>query len=55
MDRYPIKGENRDRRREADESRQVVHPPLPYFGHRAGRKADERHVALLVKKARKKG
>lgn len=55
MDEHGIKGQNRDRRREAAKLKQVVHPPLLYRGHRAGRKADERHLAQIVKRARKKG
>jgi hypothetical protein len=35
--------------------KQVVHPPLLYRGHRAGRKDDERRLAQIVKRARKKG
>jgi hypothetical protein len=54
-DGYRIRGENRDRRREAERVKQVVHPPLLYRGHRAGRKADERRLAQIVKRARKKG
>ena len=52
---YRIKGENRDRRRTADRMRQISHPPLLYRGHRAGRKADERRLAQIVKRAHKKG
>ncbi len=52
---HTIKGENRDRRRESERTRQVVHPPLLYRGHRAGRKADERRLAQTIKRARKKG
>ena len=52
---YRIKGENRDRWRAAERMRQVSHPPLLYRGHRAGRKADERRLAQIVKRARKKG
>lgn len=55
MDEYSVKGENRDRRREAERVKQVVHPPLLYRGHRAGRKADERRLAEMVRRARKKG
>ena len=54
-DGYRIRGENRDRRRTTARMRQVVHPPLLYRGHRAGRKADERRLAQIVKRARKKG
>ena len=54
-DNYRIRGENRDRRRAAERMKQVVHPPLLYRGHRAGRKADERRLAQIVKRARKKG
>ncbi len=50
-----IKGENRDRRREDERKKQVVHTYVPYFGHRAGRKADQRRLARTVKQARKKG
>ncbi len=50
-----IKGENRDRRREDERKKQVVHTYVPYFGHRAGRKADQRRLAQTVKQARKKG
>lgn len=55
MDEYPVKGENRDRRRQAERMKQVLHPPVIYRGHRAGRKADERKVAETVRRARKKG
>lgn len=54
-DNYTIKGRNRDRRRESERVKQVVHPPVLYRGHRAGRKADERRLALTIKRARKKG
>ena len=54
-DDYQLKGENRDRRRQAERMKQVVHPPVLYHGHRAGRKADERRLALKIKQARKKG
>jgi hypothetical protein len=54
-DSYWIRGENRDRRRAAERMHHVVHPPLLYRGHRAGRKADERRLAQTVKRARKKG
>ena len=53
MDEFRVKGENRDRRRAAERMKQVVHPPLLYRGHRAGRKADERRIAQTVKRARK--
>jgi hypothetical protein len=33
----------------------VVYPPLLYRGHRAGRKADERRLAQIVKRTSKKG
>lgn len=52
---HPVKGDNRDRRREAERTKQVVHVPVQYLGHRAGRKADERRVALKIKRVRKKG
>jgi hypothetical protein len=52
-DEYDVKGTNRDQRRERDRMKQVVHPPLVYRGHRAGRKADERRLAEVIKKARK--
>ncbi len=55
MDEHDIKGRNRDHRREAERLRQVVHPPVLYRGHRAGRKADERRLALITKRARRKG
>ncbi len=55
MDEYYVKGENRDRRRADDRRKQVVHPPLPYLGHRAPRKDDERRLAVKIKKVRKKG
>lgn len=55
MDEYDLKGENRDKRRSAERMKQVVHPPLLYRGHRAGRKADERRLAQTIKRARKKG
>ena len=51
---YTVKGTNRDERRDRERMKQVVHPPLMYRGHRAGRKADERHLAQVIKKARKK-
>jgi hypothetical protein len=51
---YTVKGANRDERRDRDRMKQVVHPPLMYRGHRAGRKADERRLAQVIKKARKK-
>jgi hypothetical protein len=52
-DNYRTKGENRDRRRDAERLKQVVHPPLIYRGHRAGRKSDERRLAQVIKRARK--
>ena len=52
---HTVKGENRDRRRESERAKQVVHPPLLYRGHRAGRKADERRLAEKIKRVRKKG
>jgi hypothetical protein len=52
---YPVRGENRDQRRAAERKKQVVHVPVLYIGHRAGRKADERRVAQKVKRVRKKG
>ena len=52
-DNYRTKGDNRDRRRDAERLKQVVHPPLIYRGHRAGRKADERRLAQVIKRARK--
>ena len=52
---YRIRGENRDQRRAAERMKQVVHPPLLYRGHRAGRKADEHRLAQIVKRVRKKG
>lgn len=52
---HSVKGENRDKRRAAETLKQVVHPPILYRGHRAGRKADERALAERIKKARKKG
>src|SRR5579885_58112 len=52
---YDVKGTNRDQRRDRERMKQVVHPPLLYRGHRAGRKADERRLAQAIKKARKKG
>lgn len=52
---HTVKGENRDRRREAERNKQVVHVPVLYLGHRAGRKDDERRVALKIKRIRKKG
>ncbi|MCA1598471.1 MAG: hypothetical protein LC769_05530 [Chloroflexi bacterium] len=55
MNEYNVKGENRDRRRADDRRKQVVHPPLPYLGHRAPRKDDERRLAVKIKKVRKKG
>jgi len=55
MDERPVKGENRDRRRADERKKQVVHPPLPYLGHRAGRKSDQRRLAVTIKKVRKKG
>jgi hypothetical protein len=54
-DEYTVKGNNRDQRRDHERMKQVVHPPLLYRGHRAGRKADERRLAQVIKKARKKG
>jgi len=51
----PVKGENRYRRREDERHKQVVHPTLPYLGHRAPRKDDERRLALKIKRVRKKG
>lgn len=53
-DSYRIKGENRDRKRTSERMKQVVHPPLLYHGHRAGRKADERRLAQTIKRVRKK-
>lgn len=55
MDDHRVKGQNRDRRREAERVKQVIHPPLLFRGHRAGRKADERRLAATVRRARKKG
>lgn len=55
MDEHRVKGENRDRRRDSERVKQVIHPPLLYRGHRAGRKADERRLAETVRHARKKG
>ena len=52
---YKVKGENRDRRRGDERMKQVVHPPVLYHGHRAGRKADERRLAQTIKRVRKKG
>ena len=52
---FPVKGDNRDQRRAAERDQQVVHVPVRYLGHRAGRKADERRVAQKIKRVRKKG
>jgi len=53
-DQDTTKGENRDRKRDAERRRQVVHIAPVYHGERAPKKHKLRDLANLVRKARKK-
>jgi hypothetical protein len=49
-----IRKQNRERKREAERARPVVHGALPYLGHRAKPKHERRRLAQVVRQARKR-
>ncbi|GEM_PF-2921957 len=50
-----IAKENRIRREDADRDRQIYNPPLLDVDRTEPRRVRDRRIALIVKKARKKG